>query len=143
MIVVVTGSRNWLYPVFVGLRLNSLYVKHGPFTLYHGDCRDRDGNPIGADKHANDWAERTPGIIIRRFPANWKLYGRSAGPRRNRKMIQEARQNVKTLDDVCCEAFQRNKSQGTQTTIDIAKDYHIPLKKWTEDDVKSLMKHPS
>lgn len=135
MIVVVSGSRFWRHPQFVRQVLNSIYVKHGSFVLYHGDCRDRAGNPMGADAHANDWAATVPGVLVRRFPADWARYGNSAGPIRARQMIQEAKRNSWHPGDVRCEAFQRDGSQGTQNAIDFAGDYKIPCKVWTEDDV--------
>ncbi|KKK77605.1 hypothetical protein LCGC14_2851900 [marine sediment metagenome] len=46
------------------------------------------GDAPGADTLANNWAKRR-GIPIEKFPANWKRYGRGAGPRRNARMIAE------------------------------------------------------
>ena len=46
--------------------------------IIHGDCS-------GVDRMAEVWARRH-GIPVRRFPAAWKLYGKSAGPIRNRTM---------------------------------------------------------
>jgi hypothetical protein len=47
-----------------------------------------DGEAPGADTLAHHWAVAR-GIENLRFPANWAKYGRSAGPIRNRQMIEE------------------------------------------------------
>lgn len=47
--------------------------------IIHGGCR-------GADEGAADWAV-SEGIKVVAVPANWKKYGKAAGPMRNRKMI--------------------------------------------------------
>lgn len=49
--------------------------------LCHGGAR-------GADSLADQWAQdnNIPQVI---FPANWKKYGKKAGPYRNYKMLQE------------------------------------------------------
>ena len=40
---------------------------------------------LGGEK----WAE-SRGIPVKRFPADWKRYGRGAGPKRNRAMAEYA-----------------------------------------------------
>lgn len=53
-----------------------------PFTaLAHGDYR-------GADRLADSWGELRAVPTVP-FPAAWKAHGASAGPRRNRKMLNE------------------------------------------------------
>ncbi len=47
------------------------------------------GTAQGADRHGEDWATLN-GIPVSRFPAQWQLYGRSAGHRRNKVMAQNA-----------------------------------------------------
>lgn len=43
----------------------------------------------GADTGGEDWA-KARGVPVARFPADWKKFGRSAGPRRNLQMAQYA-----------------------------------------------------
>jgi len=50
-------------------------------TIIHGDCR-------GADKMA-EFAAIALGMKTIAFPAGWKTFGPSAGPIRNRKMLDE------------------------------------------------------
>lgn len=45
-----------------------------------------EGGAEGADACAWAWAQNR-GILSRRFPADWKAHGRSAGPIRNRLML--------------------------------------------------------
>lgn len=128
MIVVVTGSRDWRYPHFVAAILNVIYVKNGMFALYHGDCRDKDGNPAGADKHANDWAETIYGMEIERFPANFRQRGPIAGPERNERMMLKAATAMSRGETVVCAAFRRHEnSRGTNSALRYAAQYGIPL----------------
>lgn len=54
--------------------------------LIHGGCS-------GADTLAKEWAE-SRGIQHQSFPANWTLYGNSAGPIRNQQMLDEGKPDV-------------------------------------------------
>lgn len=47
------------------------------------------GGAPGADSGGEAWAT-TAGIPVKRFLADWKSYGRAAGPIRNRKMAEYA-----------------------------------------------------
>ena len=69
-----------------------------------GGCR-------GADMLGERFANEN-GYKIERHIANWKLYGRSAGPKRNKEMVEVS-------DYVIC--FWDGKSKGTKTTIEFAK----------------------
>ncbi len=69
------------------------------------------GGARGVDTAAEEAAKRTkrPYLV---FPANWDAYGKSAGPKRNKLIVDNS-------DFVV--AFQHNKSGGTQMTIDYAR----------------------
>jgi hypothetical protein len=47
------------------------------------------GTARGVDKLGELWAENN-NIPIKRFPANWDVYGNAAGPIRNRQMAEYA-----------------------------------------------------
>lgn len=47
------------------------------------------GMASGPDTHGVRYAQAN-GIPVKRFPANWREYGRSAGPRRNEAMAKYA-----------------------------------------------------
>lgn len=51
------------------------------------------GGASGADRLAADWADERS-IPCEQFAANWAQHGRSAGPRRNLKMLQEGRPDL-------------------------------------------------
>ncbi len=76
------------------------------------------GGASGADALGERYA-RENGFKVERYPADWKRYGRSAGPRRNEQMAQIA-------DYVIC--FWDEKSRGTRSMIEYAKKYNKPFK---------------
>lgn len=76
-IVMVTGSRKW--PWKNQYQIEQALIEANPGHLIVGDAK-------GADFYAREWAERT-GTRYTVFSANWKRYGRGAGPIRNQDMI--------------------------------------------------------
>lgn len=132
--VVLTGARDWDHKRFVWMALNTVYVKRGPFTLYHGDC-----HLGGADQHAQEWADTNPHIKVRRFPAAdygpWPM----CGPIRNRDMLVTAvhrygRENVYGV------AFPKGVSKGTRGTIELMKGHVIDHKVWEYEDAMKFLK---
>lgn len=110
MKVLVCGSRDW--PALDKRRIFARLAELGHGTeVIHG------GAP-GADSFADFWC-RQLGIPVREFKAQWKLFGRKAGPIRNRQMLDEAPDLVI--------AFQKDSSTGTQDTIDEARRRGIPV----------------
>mgnify|MGYP001558193226 FL=1 len=78
MKVLVFGSRKWLSQRAVERELSKL----PPGTvIIHGAAP-------GADNIAGYVAEQL-GFVVRKYPANWTLFGRGAGPIRNRQMLEE------------------------------------------------------
>ena len=69
------------------------------------------GTARGADALGEKFALET-GINVKRFPANWNLYGKRAGYIRNREMAEYAN---------ACIVFWDGKSRGTKHMIDLAK----------------------
>jgi hypothetical protein len=51
------------------------------------------GAAMGADRWADIWAARA-NVPVKRFRANWDRYGKSAGPRRNQKMLDEGKPDL-------------------------------------------------
>jgi len=81
--VVVGGSRFLADRAFVFATLDSIHADTPIKRLAHGDCD-------GADKLAKEWAvargvEQIPYEITQ---AEWKEIGRSAGPKRNGRMLK-------------------------------------------------------
>lgn len=78
MKILVCGDRNWTDVDLIKKAL-SQYPKDT--IIVHGDCR-------GADKLAA-WVARGLGMEVRAYPADWKKYGRAAGPIRNKQMLDQ------------------------------------------------------
>lgn len=65
------------------------------------------GMAQGIDLIARGWALES-GIPVKEFPAEWDLYGRAAGPRRNQQMAEYAEALIAIWD---------GKSSGTKNMI--------------------------
>ena len=65
----------------------------------------------GADKLGEQYAKER-GFKITQFPADWKRFGRAAGPKRNEQMANYADALI---------AFWDGKSKGTKHMVDLAK----------------------
>lgn len=76
MRILVCGGRDYKDYATLFSVLDSKYLCT---LIIHGDAR-------GADHLADEWA-RSRGISLAVFPANWKGHGKSAGPIRNRLML--------------------------------------------------------
>lgn len=79
MKVLITGSRDWsnyqaMYDVLRGLPKETVVI--------HGGCR-------GADMMAGVISRKLGLKEVKVYKADWKRYGRAAGPKRNQKMIDE------------------------------------------------------
>lgn len=74
------------------------------------------GGCQGADMIGETFAHNN-GLICVRFPANWNLYGKKAGPIRNEEMAKYASETYGILI-----AFWDGKSRGTKNMIDTAKE---------------------
>jgi len=118
-IYVVTGSRQWEGDV--GIVKNTMvgfYPEHEKI-LYHGDCPDR-GTGRSIDWLARDIALEL-GWEIKSFPANWKEFGRSAGPIRNREMVKSAKEEKDNGVIVEVYAWPTKSSIGTWDCVKKAK----------------------
>jgi hypothetical protein len=58
----------------------------GEITLAHGNCK-------GTDRLAEQYALEHNWNVVP-YPANWALYGKSAGPLRNQKMLVDFKPDV-------------------------------------------------
>lgn len=76
------------------------------------------GGALGADSLGERYA-RENRFKIKRFLPDWEKYGRSAGPRRNKLMVE-------TADYVIC--FWDGKSPGTCSTVNYTKSAGKPLR---------------
>ena len=89
--VLVTGGRAFPDRESVVARLAACRQEAQQWGLtlivIHGAC------PTGADHWAALWCRRK-GVEERRFPAQWDIWGRSAGPRRNQQMLDEGQPDL-------------------------------------------------
>ncbi len=76
------------------------------------------GGARGADSLGEQWANEQ-NIPINIFPAQWEKYGRSAGFRRNKDIINNC-------DMVA--AFWDGQSRGTENSIQLAKEQRKPVR---------------
>ena len=75
------------------------------------------GHAKGADSMAEKYASDN-GIRIKVMPAEWKKYGRAAGPIRNKQMLDYALEA-----DAVLIAFWNGVSKGTKDMISRAKEH--------------------
>ncbi len=111
MRVLITGGRNFDDTTLVTTTLDAVHVSSPITTLIHGVAR-------GADTLAGEWASRND-IKVVACPANWKRYGRGAGPIRNREMLE--------LSPDLLVAFPGGR--GTADMISAAEQKGIPIRK--------------
>ena len=102
--VIVAGSREFNEYPLLQKKLDHYLSNYDRtnVTLISGTAR-------GADRLGEQYAGQR-GMTLRRFPANWKKYGKSAGFERNMRMSMHADALV---------AFWDGKSRGTKHMIDI------------------------
>ena len=62
-------------------------------------------------------------FLLKIFSADWNKYGKSAGPIRNRQMVEY----IKEKDGVCL-IFWDGQSKGTKNDIDLCKEYGVRYK---------------
>ena len=76
------------------------------------------GCASGADAIGERYAKEN-GLQVEKHPADWKKYGRAAGPKRNKQMAEVS-------DYVIC--FWDKKSEGTKSMIEYAKKCGKPVR---------------
>ena len=73
------------------------------------------GKAHGADTYGEKYAE-AHGIDVIKFPAEWDIYGLSAGPRRNKEMAENADALIAVWD---------GSSRGTKSMLQYAQHYEL------------------
>lgn len=79
------------------------------------------GHCSGADQLGELFASRN-NLPCVKFPADWKTYGKAAGPIRNRQMAEYASQQNGILL-----AFWDGRSRGTRNMIHMAEEYKLEI----------------
>lgn len=78
---IVCGGRSYLDAAWLSQTLDKMHAEMPISELAHGGAE-------GADALAGKWAE-AKGIPVRVYEADWKREGKSAGPRRNARMLKD------------------------------------------------------
>lgn len=121
--IVIGGCRDYnnyiVFCKFVDMCLIRIrYIEK--ITILSGHCS-------GVDLMAEKYAKQN-GYGLEIYPAEWKRYGKSAGPIRNEIMIKKANYVI---------AFWDKKSHGTKNLIYNAKKYNKPIR------IKYINEHPT
>lgn len=119
LVILITGDRYWTsYDTIFNILSE---YKNRSVLLIHGMC-------YGADI-LSDKAAKELGFQISCNPADWKKFGRSAGPIRNTAMVKEALEYKNKDIEVKVLAFHDNieTSKGTKSCITIAKKYGLDV----------------
>jgi hypothetical protein len=135
MRILITGSRKWDLMESISARITEAiinYVEDNPHLkskpidwvhIVHG------GNPRGADFLADKFGRHVlmlPDANIEVYEADWAQFGKSAGFRRNRRMVN----SMPTM----CLAFMRDNSPGTTDCRNQAKRAGIPTETFKYED---------
>ena len=118
MIVLVTGSRDWINRGVVEAQFEALQ----PDLVIHGDCK-------GLDWIA-DAVAASNGINRLKVPANWNKHGNAAGSARNHFMV-DLFLEVAHID--VCLGFPLPQSVGTWDCINYARSRGIATLVFGED----------
>lgn len=106
----IVGGRNFSDYEYLKRSINNLRTKYQVIEIVSGGAN-------GADSLGERYAKENK-IPTKIFPAQWDIYGRSAGYRRNILIVDEC--------DVVA-AFWDGYSKGTKHTIDIARAQDKPV----------------
>lgn len=110
MRILVCGSRDWVNAAAIHREL----AARKPSLVITGDCR-------GADLLAANWAVAHH-VPCSHFPAKWNVYGKRAGPMRNRQMLLTGKP-----DFVLAFHPDIEHSKGTRDMVNQTKQAGIPF----------------
>lgn len=108
MKIIIAGGRDFNDYDLLNKEVSSILKSFDNIEIVSGMAK-------GADFLGGKYAYNNK-LPIKKFPANWNLYGRSAGPIRNEEMAK--------YSDVLI-AFWDGKSKGTMNMINNAKKYNL------------------
>lgn len=105
--ILICGSREWTnFDKIKKILLE--YPQSDETTIIHGNCK-------GADKISGYLAKQL-NMTIEVYPADWKKYGRAAGPIRNQQMLDNGKPDICYAFHDCIE-----KSKGTKDMVNRCK----------------------
>ena len=118
MRIIVCGSRHWTNVERIRRILAAL---PSDTVIVHGACQ-------GADMIADTVAKQL-GMETEPYPADWGRYGRSAGPIRNKQMLDAGTGMVIAFHNGLMQ------SKGTKNMVKMARDANVHVKYATDDFV--------
>lgn len=86
MRVLVCGGRDFTDKDLMFDFLDKHEADYGPYTVIQGGAR-------GADALAKEWANDL-NLPVEEYKADWLLYGKAAGPIRNKQMLDEGKPDL-------------------------------------------------
>ena len=107
--IIVCGSRTFNDKTYFNKKMDEILPSYLP------DIEIISGKAKGADTLGMEYA-KLHHIHLTTFPAQWNIYGKSAGYRRNAEMLNYAKKEIPVII-----AFWDNKSHGTKHMIETAK----------------------
>lgn len=112
--VIIAGSRG--FTAFAELcaycdKVLARKAQEGQIVVLSGHCQ-------GPDLMGEEYA-RQRGYVVEVHPADWKQYGKAAGPKRNKEMAAAAHALIAIWD---------GKSRGTKNMIDEARAAGLPVR---------------
>jgi ABC-type enterochelin transport system substrate-binding protein len=111
MKIIIAGGRNFN-------DYNKLRESCDNILVNQKDVEIVSGTAAGADTLGERYAQEK-GYEVKKFPAQWDLYGKSAGYKRNQQMAEYADGLI---------AFWDGKSKGTKHMIDIATNKGLKVR---------------
>jgi hypothetical protein len=113
--IIIAGSRNFANYLFLKEKMLNIISKK-----IKDDCKIViiSGTANGADKLGEKFANEF-GYELRKFPADWERFGKSAGYKRNEQMADNADALVAFWDGI---------SKGTSHMINIAKERNLLIR---------------
>jgi ABC-type enterochelin transport system substrate-binding protein len=111
MKIIIAGGRNFN-------DYNKLRESCDNILVNQKDVEIVSGTAAGADTLGERYAQEK-GYEVKKFPAQWDLYGKSAGYKRNQQMAEYADGLI---------AFWDGKSKGTKHMIDIANKMGLKVR---------------
>ena len=117
--ILICGGRHFNnYELLKNTALNYIY-EHG-FEVKNVEIIS--GHCPGADRLGEQFAVEED-VALKVFPAQWKRFGKAAGPIRNRTMIEY----LNLFQNKAVIAFVSPNSKGTRHTVSMAKKFAIDV----------------
>lgn len=136
--IIIAGTRDFNDYAFLEETVDEILFQTYAFSRKFNHVEVISGTAKGADRLGEQYAE-IRNLQIKRFPAQWNLYGKKAGILRNTEMAKYLHNSE---EDGICICFWDGKSKGTANMINTAEQLNIPTYvidynslQWGEEDI--------